>query len=95
MIAVTVEFEIKPEHLAPFRAAVLRQASNSLSAEPACRQFDVCTDATTPTQFFLYELYDDRAAFEDHLVTEHFRQFNQDIADWTVRKIVRIWDVIS
>ena len=60
MFIVTVEFEINSDHLQSFRDAVTTQASNSLSLEPACHQFDVCFDPDRPQICFLYEKYDDR-----------------------------------
>jgi quinol monooxygenase YgiN len=41
--------------------------------EPGCRQFDVCTDPGQPDTVFLYELYDDLAAFEAHQTMPHYK----------------------
>ena len=64
MFIVTVEFEIKRQYVAEFRQAMLKQASDSLSLEPACQQFDVCFDPEAETMCVLYERYDDRRAFD-------------------------------
>jgi len=91
MLIVTVEFEVDPKHVHEFRSAMMRQASDSLESESACRQFDVCFAADQETRCFLYEQYDDRAAFDAHLQTNHFRQFDQTVAPWVVRKTVKQW----
>lgn len=75
MYVVAVWFEVRPEHAAAFRDAVLRNAAASLRDEPGCGRFDVCF-ADGGARCFLYELYDDRAAFDAHLATRHFAEFS-------------------
>ena len=55
---------------------MLANAKVSRETEPGCRQFDVCVEADTG-RTFLYELYDDRAAFEAHLASAHFKAFDE------------------
>ncbi|MBK6805630.1 MAG: antibiotic biosynthesis monooxygenase [Betaproteobacteria bacterium] len=75
MYVVTVEFTIHAEHRARFMTLMLDNARRSRTDEPGCRQFDVCIDEARADGVFLYELYDDRAAFDAHLVTPHFKAF--------------------
>jgi quinol monooxygenase YgiN len=91
---VTVVFEAKPDHAEAFRAAMLANAKVSRETEPGCRQFDVCVEADTG-RTFLYELYDDRAAFEAHLAAAHFVAFDGAVRGWIARKDVRIYERIS
>ena len=95
MYVVTVLFDLHADHVSEFREAVLVQASNSLEKEPACRQFDVCFDPDDSTRCFLYEQYDDRAAFDQHLATEHFAQFEQTVANWISNKTVQVFDLAN
>ena len=94
MYVVTVLFEPKPEHAAAFRAAMLANAKVSRETEPGCRQFDVCVEADTG-RTFLYELYDDRAAFEAHLAAAHFKAFDTAVRDWIARKDVRVYTRVA
>ena len=71
---VTVVFRAKPEHRDAFRQAMVENATASRTREPGCRQFDVCESADG-AEIFLYEIYDDEAAFETHKATAHFRAF--------------------
>ena len=91
MFVVTVWFEVHPEHADSFRERVLIQASNSLEREPACRQFDVSFDPADAARCFLYERYDDRKAFDVHLASEHFKQFDATVTPWIKSKKVEIW----
>ena len=91
MYVVTVEFEIDPEHVASFRDAMLQQAANSLDREIGCHQFDVCFSPDRSELCFLYEKYTDRAAFDEHLASEHFRNFDATVGPWVTAKTVSTW----
>jgi (4S)-4-hydroxy-5-phosphonooxypentane-2,3-dione isomerase len=86
MYVVTVTFEILPGHVDEFRAAVTRQAGNSVSLEPDCHRFDVSVDGADPAKFFLYEIYTDEAAFQTHLKTGHYADFNATTTPWVKAK---------
>jgi autoinducer 2-degrading protein len=87
MHVVVVTFHIKPAFWSDFREAILVNAAASLANEPGCTCFDVCEDPAAST-IFLYELYDDAAAFEVHVREKHFLDFSAATADWVEAKIV-------
>jgi quinol monooxygenase YgiN len=89
MLALVVEFRIKPAHVDAFDAAIHANAQASVVREPGCRQFDVCRDPDDAALFFLYELYDDEAAIQAHLQSSHFLQMNAATAPWVESKGVR------
>lgn len=89
VLALVVEFRIKPAHADAFDAAIRANARASVELEPGCRQFDVCRDPDDPALFFLYELYDDEAAIQAHLQSTHFLQMNAATAPWVDAKLVR------
>jgi len=91
---VTVVFQPKPEHAKAFRDEMLANAKVSRETEPGCRQFDVCVEADAG-RVFLYELYDDRAAFEAHLASAHFKAFDAQVRDWVAGKDVRIYERVA
>ena len=93
MYVVTVEFAIKSEHAEGFRPAMLENARASLADEPGCRQFDVCFDTDDPGKCFLYEVYDDRAAFEAHLSMAHFQSFDAHVAPMLDAKVVKTFEL--
>ena len=45
--------------------------------EPGCRRFDVVEPPGEADRILLYEIYDDRAAFEAHLKTPHFAELRR------------------
>ena len=91
MYVVTVEFGIRAEHVVDFRAAVTENARTSCDTEPGCRQFDVCIAPQDPRVVFLYEVYVDRAAFDAHLESAHFKAFDSRVATWVESKTVRTY----
>ncbi len=88
MLTIVVEFRILPAHIEAFECAIIANATASRETEPGCRQFDVCRDPADPQLFFLYELYDDTAAFDAHLFTRHFLEMEALTAGWVQSKVV-------
>lgn len=95
MFAVTVTFAIHPNHWDQFLLAMHDNAATSLAQEPDCVQFDVATDPDHPHEVFLYELYSDAAAFQTHLSSAHFKQFDQAVAPMIAAKNIRTYREIS
>ena len=92
MFAVTVLLEVDDRHLPEFMDAMKKQARNSLEREKGCRQFDICIDPYAPRRVFLYEIYNDLTAFDAHLKTDHFLEFDRCVKGWLVFKKVECWE---
>ena len=92
MYVVTVEFIIDPAQIEAFMPLMRENARLSLETEPGCRQFDVCVSPEQPGAVLLYEVYDDRAAFDQHLASAHFAAFDKDTGAMVLSKTVRSWD---
>ena len=89
-VAIWVEFTVRPGAFCPFHELVTANAAASLRDEPGCRQFDVLVpDDGAGHDVALYEIYDDAAAFDAHLQTRHFRDFDAASADLVEHKAVR------
>ena len=89
MYVITVELEIDATKLDAFLPLMAQNAAASVRDEPGCRQFDVCQDPDKPARMFLYEVYDDRAAFDAHLATPHFIAFDEATTGMIISKTVR------
>jgi quinol monooxygenase YgiN len=90
MYAVTVTFTLHPGTAADFLPLMTANARTSLQEEPGCGQFDICL-GEDPDTVFLYEIYDDRAAFEAHLESAHFKSFDAAVAGMIAAKDVRLF----
>lgn len=95
MIAVCVTFDIVEGQLEPFLTLMHRQAETSLAQEEGCHHFDVCTQNAIENRVFLYEVYTERAAFDLHLASEHFKTFDAAVAAMIMAKSVDIYDRIG
>lgn len=94
MFAVTVALVIKPEAMEAFMRLMKENAKASLTQEPLCHQFDICTDPSDPNSVFLYELYASRAAFDAHLATAHFRSFNAATVEMIESRQLRCFESV-
>ena len=95
MYVVTVEFGIDPRQFDQFLPLMLDNARRSREDEPGCRQFDVSVDDARPAVVFLYELYDDRAAFDAHLASPHFVSFAAATQEMITDRVIRTWRRIA
>lgn len=92
MFVITVQFRIKPGMLNAFLPLMEANARQSLADEPGCRQFDVCQNPEIPEEIFLYEVYDDAAAFSEHLATAHFKEFDAATTQMIETKTVQSYE---
>ena len=92
MYCVSVDFVIHPGLAEAFLERMRRQASQSLAREPGCRGFEVWTSTGSPSKVHLHEIYDDAAAFETHLRSEHFLTFDAETVTMVQEKSVTRWD---
>jgi (4S)-4-hydroxy-5-phosphonooxypentane-2,3-dione isomerase len=76
--AITVEFILRPGAMEAFRRLIDENARNSFDFEPGCQRFDVLVPCNSRDKIFLYEVYNDKPAFEAHLSTQHFLSFNRE-----------------
>ena len=72
---LTVDMQIIPGQIENFTKAIEENSAASIK-EPGCRQFHVATSTTDPNHIFLYEIYDNEAAYQAHRTTEHFKKFD-------------------
>lgn len=93
--AVVVKFELKPHNTQEFLERVKLQAQNSLELEAGCHVFQVWTADDKPNQVFLYEIYEDKLAFIDHLKSAHFIDFDKEVTNWILSKEAQLWDKLA
>jgi (4S)-4-hydroxy-5-phosphonooxypentane-2,3-dione isomerase len=78
---VLVEFLVNPAFIAPFRDLIATNAKTSLKRETGCERL--------PRRFVLYEIYEDEAAFDEHLASSHYRSFAGAIESELEQRSVR------
>jgi len=95
MFAVTVTFTIHDGKMEAFLPLIQKNAQSSVRDEPGCQQFDVCTDPAHPNTVFLYELYDDEAAFEAHQEMPHYKATGPAVAGLVADKQLRTFNTVA
>ncbi|SCZ70968.1 Quinol monooxygenase YgiN [Epibacterium ulvae] len=93
MYAVTVTFKLHPGAMAEFLPLMRANARESLLVEPGCEQFDICL-GDIPDTVFLYEIYADRAAFDLHLISAHFKSFDAAVTHLVAEKDGRCFNEV-
>jgi (4S)-4-hydroxy-5-phosphonooxypentane-2,3-dione isomerase len=92
---VVVEFQLHSGCLERFMPLMVRNAALSLELEPHCHQFDVCQTAANGAEVLLYEVYEDKSAFDAHLAMPHFRDFDSAVTSMIARKSVRTYNKVA
>jgi autoinducer 2-degrading protein len=83
---VIAEFRVGTEQRAEFLDLCAFDSLRSRTDEPGCRQFDVVSGDEEPEEVILYEIYDDRAAFDAHLTMPHYAVFAEGVERLGVTK---------
>lgn len=95
MFVVTVTFILKSGVREGFMPLMLQNARMSMSQEPGCQRFDVCEAPGRPEEVFLYELYDDEAAFAEHKSMDHYLEFIAQTEAMIADKTVRTYSLVT
>ena len=74
-VVLYAEFTAKPDVVDDVEE-LLRGFARTVRAEPGNIAFDVYRRADSPAKFYVFEIYRDRAAFDEHLAADSGRVFN-------------------
>jgi quinol monooxygenase YgiN len=77
-VVLAVSFRAAPARAEVLRDVLLRLSSASL-AEEGCRRYDLHQDLDDDSHLWLYEVWDDQRALDEHDTTEHVRSFLRDV----------------
>lgn len=92
LFALTVTVRLMPGAMDAFLPLMLENARLSVRDEPGCLRFDVCLPEGAEGaegEVFLYEVYEDAAAFDAHLAAPHFLRFDAATRDMVEAKAAR------
>ena len=68
---------------------MIDDAKGSVENEPGCLRFDVIQDGADPNRIWLYEVYVDEAAFQEHLKAPHFIKWRDTVKDWFAKATLK------
>lgn len=81
MVVTTVLVRVKPECIAGFIQATIRNHENSIYEQGNAR-FDVLQSSEDPAAFLLYEAYDTPESAAAHKKTAHYALWRDTVAEW-------------
>jgi (4S)-4-hydroxy-5-phosphonooxypentane-2,3-dione isomerase len=94
MFVNAVDLDIVPAEHDNFLAAITENGA-AAAKEPGCKRFDILNLGSDPNHFFLYEVYDNEAAFKAHRETDHFKKYAAATAKMVAKRDARPMSVIA
>jgi quinol monooxygenase YgiN len=85
------ELEIDPGQLDAYRALLSEEIEASVEKEPGVLMLHAVAERERPERIRILEVYANRAAYEAHLTTPHFRKYKAGTADMV--RALRLVDV--
>ena len=92
---ILVRFRIADGQLATFLPLMIENAQASRREEPGCERFDVLQPGDEKDCILLYEIYRDRAAFDAHCVSPHFKRFDAATKSMVAEKQVTVLQLLA
>lgn len=92
---ILVSFDIVQGGLDAFLPLMRENAEASRREEPGCERFDVLAVPGESGRILLYEIYRDRAAFDAHCASAHFKRFDAATAHLVAAKSVTVLDLLA
>jgi autoinducer 2-degrading protein len=92
-IALVVEYRVKPDHREAFLRLMREHAAGTLVEEAGCLQFDVLLPQEDASRVFLYEVYRDDAAFQEHNKSARLAQTRGSYADMLEHRTITVCTV--
>ena len=80
-----VDVDIMPGQIDNYLAALQENGAASVH-EPGCRDFIITVSQKDPNHVFIFEIYDDAAAFEAHRQTDHFKKYAATSKDMIAKR---------
>ncbi len=81
MIATLVYVDVKPEFVDEFKKISIYNHDNTRK-EAGNVRFDVLQSQDDPTQFVLYEVFENEDAVNFHKTTEHYLRWRDEVAPY-------------
>ena len=80
-----VDVDIVPGQIDHYLAALQENGAASVH-EPGCRDFIITVSQKDPNHVFIFEIYDDAAAFDAHRQTDHFKKYAATTKDMIAKR---------
>jgi autoinducer 2-degrading protein len=83
-----VDIDVVPGRVENYLAAIKEVGAATIKTEPGCSEFDITVSQKDPNHLFIFEVYDNAAAFEAHLKTDHYKKYAATAKDIVAKREV-------
>jgi (4S)-4-hydroxy-5-phosphonooxypentane-2,3-dione isomerase len=83
-----VDIDVVPGQIDAYLAA-LKENGAAAVTEPGCHEFNITVSPKDPNHVFIFEVYDNAAAFEAHRATDHFKKYAAATKDMVAKRDAR------
>jgi quinol monooxygenase YgiN len=94
MFVNAVDIDIVPAEHDNYLAAI-KENGAAAAKEPGCRRFDILNLSSDPNHVFLYEVYENEAAFKAHRETDHFKKYAAATGKMVAKRESRQMSVVA
>jgi (4S)-4-hydroxy-5-phosphonooxypentane-2,3-dione isomerase len=89
-----VDIDVVPGQIDAYLAA-LKENGAAAVHEPGCHEFNITVSPKDPNHVFLFEVYDNDAAFQAHRATDHFKKYAATTKDMIAKRDARMFSSVA
>jgi (4S)-4-hydroxy-5-phosphonooxypentane-2,3-dione isomerase len=83
-----VDIDVVPGQLENYLVAIKEVGAAAIKTEPGCSEFDVTVSQKDPNHLFIFEVYENAAAFDAHLKSDHYKKYAATAKDVVAKREV-------
>jgi (4S)-4-hydroxy-5-phosphonooxypentane-2,3-dione isomerase len=83
-----VDIDVVPGQIENYLAAIEEVGAAAIKTEPGCSEFDITISQKDPNRLFIFEVYDNAAAFDAHLKSDHYKKYAAAVKDIVAKREV-------
>lgn len=81
-----VDIDVVPGQVDAYLAALKENGAAAVKEEPGCHEFNITVSQKDPNHVFIFEVYENTAAFEAHRATAHFKKYAATTKDMVAKR---------
>jgi (4S)-4-hydroxy-5-phosphonooxypentane-2,3-dione isomerase len=89
-----VDIDVVPGQVDAYLAA-LKENGAAAVHEPGCHEFNITVSPKDPNHVFIFEIYENTAAFEAHRATDHFKKYAATTKDTVAKRDARMFASVA
>ena len=83
-----VNIDVVPGQIENYLAAIKEVGAAAIKTEPGCSEFNITVSQKDPNHLFIFEVYENAAAFDAHLKSDHYKKYAATAKDVVTKREV-------